>query len=149
MMQTELAMQINDIAHVIQLSVAPVFLLLSVGGILSVLSLRIGRVVDRARLLERCPACENEMSQAVVQAELAVLARRARLANWAVSLCTVCALSVCTVIVTLFVGSVVGLDFSIFIALLFIFAMVALIFALLLFLREIYLATASVKIGQR
>lgn len=44
---------INDVAHVIQLAVAPVFLLTGVGAILSVLVNRLGRVVDRFRVLEK------------------------------------------------------------------------------------------------
>lgn len=41
-----------DIAHVIQLSVAPVFLLAGIGSILGVMANRLARVVDRARILE-------------------------------------------------------------------------------------------------
>ncbi|MBX9812193.1 MAG: DUF2721 domain-containing protein [Burkholderiales bacterium] len=40
------------IAHVIQLAVAPVFLLTGVGALLSVMTNRLGRVIDRARVLE-------------------------------------------------------------------------------------------------
>lgn len=43
---------VGAIAHVIQLSVAPVFLLTSVGTLLSVMTNRLGRVIDRARALE-------------------------------------------------------------------------------------------------
>lgn len=148
-MPTSLQMQVTDMAHVIQLSVAPVFLLTGVGAMLSVLTMRIGRIIDRARVLESYPSNEDGSPDAGICNELATLARRVKLANWAVSLCTICALSICMVIVALFVGAFVGLDFSIFIALLFIFAMIALILALLLFLQEIYLATAKIKIGQR
>lgn len=148
-MPANLQMQVTDMAHVIQLSVAPVFLLTGVGAMLSVLTMRIGRIIDRARLLESYPLSEDEPSDAGIGHELATLARRVKLANWAVSLCTICALSICMVIVALFVGAFVGFDFSIFIALLFIFAMITLISALLLFLQEIYLATAKIKIGRR
>ena len=43
---------IETIAHVIQLAVAPVFLLTGIGGMLSVMTNRLGRIVDRARALE-------------------------------------------------------------------------------------------------
>ena len=43
---------LSGIAHAIQLSVAPVFLLTGVSGFLNVLANRLGRVVDRARVLE-------------------------------------------------------------------------------------------------
>ena len=40
---------VETIAGVIQLSVAPVFLLAGIAGMLNVLSVRLGRVVDRAQ----------------------------------------------------------------------------------------------------
>ena len=45
-------MQISAIAHVIQLSVAPVFLLSGIGAILAVMTSRLSRIIDRARVLE-------------------------------------------------------------------------------------------------
>ena len=43
---------ITGIAHVIQLSVAPVFLLSGIGAMLAVMTNRLARVIDRARALE-------------------------------------------------------------------------------------------------
>ena len=43
--------QIDEIAHLIQLSVAPVFLLTGIGTLLNVLSGRLARIIDRARVL--------------------------------------------------------------------------------------------------
>jgi len=45
--------QIDEIAHIIQLSIAPVFLLTGVGTLLNVLSGRLARIIDRARALEQ------------------------------------------------------------------------------------------------
>ena len=45
------AAQISDIAHTIQLAVAPVFMLAGIGSFLNVLTGRLDRVVDRARFL--------------------------------------------------------------------------------------------------
>ncbi|MGZ8094983.1 MAG: DUF2721 domain-containing protein [Methylosarcina sp.] len=148
-MQTALQSQLTDLAHVIQLAVAPVFLLTGVGSVLSVLTNRVGRIVDRTRLLENRLADNECTAPAEIQCELVLLSRRVRVVNWAISLCTFCALLICTVIVSLFVGTLVGLDFHTFIASLFIIAMIALILALLFFLREIYLAIASLKDRQQ
>jgi hypothetical protein len=41
--------EVVDVAHAIQLAVARVFLLSGVGVVLSVLSARLARIVDRAR----------------------------------------------------------------------------------------------------
>lgn len=138
---------ISTVAHVIQLAVAPVFLLTGVGALLSVLINRLARVVDRFRVLERHLPDTGDGEPAPLQPEMRILSRRARLIHWAITLCTVCALFVCVVIATLFVGSVVGIDLSGTIALLFIAAMLALIAGLLSFLREITLATGSIHVS--
>ncbi len=50
-------MPVESIAHTIQLSIAPVFLLTALGTFMAVLSTRLGRIVDRARILgDRLPA---------------------------------------------------------------------------------------------
>ncbi len=137
---------ITTVAHVIQLAVAPVFLLTGVGAVLGVLTNRLSRVVDRFRLLEgRLPNGAGEEYE-LQRTEMGLLERRARLIHWAISLCTICALLVCVVIATLFIGSVESIDVSDVIALLFITAMATLILGLLSFLREIALATGSIHV---
>lgn len=140
---------ISTVAHVIQLAVAPVFLLTGVGAILGVLINRLGRVVDRFRTLERGLPAPADAARSGFDAQMNVLARRARMIHWAISLCTICALLVCVVIGTLFVGAMTASDLSGAIALLFIGAMLALISGLLCFLREIALATGGVHVLPR
>jgi Protein of unknown function (DUF2721) len=136
-----------DIAHVIQQAVAPVFLLSGVAAMLAVLTNRLGRVIDRARQFERdyheLPAGRERHA---MRDRLAALSRRSRLINLAISLCTVCALLICLVIVTLFLSALMNVSGSRWIAGLFILAMLALIGGLVVFLREIFIATASVRI---
>lgn len=137
---------VTTVAHVIQLAVAPVFLLTGVGAILAVLINRLARVVDRFRVLEHMlPAASND-ERIVIDTEMAILSRRARLIHWAISLCTVCALFICIVIATLFIGSLMSADLSGTIAALFIAAMLTLISGLLCFLREISLATGGIHV---
>ena len=136
-----------DIAHVIQQAVAPVFLLSGVAAMLNVLTSRLARVIDRARQLEidyhDLPMSDE---RTVMRNRLAFLARRSRLINLAITLCTVCALLICLVIVTLFVSALMAVSGSRWIAGLFVIAMLALIGGLLTFLQEIFIATASVRI---
>lgn len=139
---------IISVAHVIQLAVAPVFLLTGIGAILSVLINRLSRIIDRTRLLEsRIQNAESDMLS-LLQLELVTLSRRSRLINWAISLCTSSALLICIVIAVLFVGAFLIVDVSGAVALLFIAAMLTLIGGLINFLREIYLATGSMRIKQ-
>jgi len=138
------ALQVSTVAEVIQLAVAPVFLLSGVGVILTVLTNRLARVVERARGLE---AALSTADGPMRQGELQVLARRARLMNRAITLSTLCALLVSFVVVALFVDAFVDLDLSTLIAAMFVIAMFSLIVALLCFLREVFLAIGALRIG--
>ena len=139
---------IAGIAHVIQLSVAPVFLLSGVSAMLGVLSTRLGRIIDRARTLEaRALAEADEAVLARQRVQIEVLARRARLMSHAIALCTICALLICTVVISLFVGAFFAKDVSNEIGVVFIAALVALAGGLVNFLREVFVATRNLRIG--
>jgi len=131
------AVDVPTVAHVIQLAVAPVFLLTGIGAILSVLSGRLGRVIDRFRILNIMQGDER----AAHELEIGQLLSRSRWIHRAITLCTICALLVCIVISALFIGSELGKDSSSVIAVLFTSAMLALIIGLMCFLREISIAT--------
>lgn len=139
---------VSSVAYFIQLSVAPVFLLTGVGAMLGVLTNRLSRIIDRARSLEGRYEEEREPDRRLaLHALLRVLSRRARLVSWSISLCTTCALFVSTIIVLLFLEALLSTYFRGVVPVLFIIAMLAFILGLLAFLREIYLATASLRIG--
>ena len=142
----ESATSITTVSHVIQLAIAPVFLLSGVGAILAVLINRLGRIVDRYRSLESGIPKAEASAAALADIEMKILSRRARLIHWAISLCTVGALFICIVIAMLFVGSILDVGVSHAIALMFVAAMLALIAGLLSFLREITLATGRIHV---
>lgn len=135
-----------DLARVIQLSVTPVFLLLSIGGLLGVIANRVARVVDRARRLH-ADVADATAPPGRVREELGVLARRATLNNRAIALCVVSALLVAAVIIALFLGVFFGENVVYAVSLLFIAALVCLGAALILFLQEIRLATLHLRIA--
>jgi hypothetical protein len=137
----------DGIAHVIQLSIAPVFLLSGVGALLGVLSGRLARIVDRGRRLEERVEHAKGAELDKLHEQFARLTRRAKLMNWSISLGTGCALLICAVIVTLFAGALLAVDVTVIAALLFVLGMLALIGCLVCFLREIYLATVHLRLG--
>src|SRR6266542_6158124 len=97
---------ISDVAHVIQLSIAPVFLLTALATTLGVLNARLARIVDRARVLhDRIPA-RPVPEQGPLRRELGFLARRRRLVNLAITFGVSAALLVCLLIAAAFIGSV-------------------------------------------
>lgn len=140
---------ISTIAHIIQLAVAPVFLLAGIGSILNVLAHRLGRVIDRARRLEIHVPEANDEQRAIEISELAILDRRIAICHWAIGLCTTAALLICVVVMILFVADLVAIRFAIPVSLLFIAAMFSLTCGLLLFLAEVTIATRFVRVNEQ
>ena len=138
---------VTTIAHAIQLAVAPVFLLTGVASILSVLTNRLSRIIDRSRFLHGKLLSVIEETNPAIQIEIKSLKKRAHLIHWSIGLCTTCLLLICSVVAVLFIGSFKAFNISELIAYLFIAAMICLIMALLNFICEIYLATAHVRGG--
>ena len=134
--------QISDIGHVIQLAIAPVFLLTGVCTMLMVLTNRLARIIDRSRVLEdRLEIGHNE----VYTSELEVLDRRSHLINYSITLSTACGFLICLTIALLFLGDTTNLPLDRYIAGLFVFAMFALIGSFLYLLREIFIASIAMR----
>lgn len=133
-----------DIPHLVQASLAPVFLLSGVAATLGVLTNRLSRIVDRARILEGHPGQGPHL-----HADLQVLGRRAHYINVAISLATIAALLVALVVVALFINAFFGSELGFVIALLFVGAMVCLSAAFIAFFIEVRIAVAALRIGIR
>ncbi len=136
--------QPGEIGHIIQLAIAPVFLLTGVGTNMLVLTNRLARIIDRSRTLEeRLEAPEGRApdKEQAAHDELEVLFRRARKINRAIFLSTTCALLICMVVAALFVTDALDLRLASVIAGMFVLAMVSLTGSFIYLLREILLAT--------
>ena len=140
--------RLGDVSHIIQLSIAPVFLLTGVGTKLTVLTNRLARIIDRSRLLEDRIKAAGNAGDPDFAAELHDLYLRSHLINTAITLSTSCGLLVCVVIASLFIGDALNLELAKFIALCFVFAMFALIGSFVYLLREIFVAMRTMA-GRR
>lgn len=133
-----------DITHVIQLAIAPVFLLSSLGTFLAVLSTRLGRIVDRSRLLiTRLETAQEDERRTAISAELTLGRHRRRIVNFAITAATVAALLICLLIAVAFFGALLGWATNSVVAVLFVLAMGAYISSLVSFLREVLLASRA------
>lgn len=131
-----------DISRVIQLSVAPVFLLTAIATMINAMNTRLGRIVDRRRkVLERLNECDQALSEES-DLELKTLIRRSHLSYLGIFFAVLSALLVCLVMIGAFVGALISVDLSKTIAVAFILALTAIIAALGLFLREVYLGVS-------
>ena len=139
-------LHLDDIAHVIQLSVAPVFLLTAIATLINAMNGRLARIVDRRRVVlerQRQPREASAEESAECEAELAQLAQRGRLIYAAIFCAVLSALLVCLVVAGAFIGAMVATNLAQIVAVLFIAAMLAMVGSLGLFLREVFLAVSG------
>ncbi|SFL76256.1 DUF2721 domain-containing protein [Rugamonas rubra] len=134
--------QIGDVGHIIQLAIAPVFLLSGVCTNLVVLTNRLARIIDRSRVLE--DRLDIGYSDVYLN-ELDVLYSRSRLINMSITQSTACGLLVCLVIAMLFLGDILNLALDKYVAGMFVGAMLCLIASFVLLLREIAIASAAMR----
>jgi hypothetical protein len=136
---------IGDVPHAIQLALAPVFLLTGIAGILNVMAGRLARIIDRGRFLSESPLRPELLAQGYVGVELLSLEARRHLASAAITACTFSALLVCTVIAALFLEVLLQWELKWLVGLLFTGSTLALVIGLGYFLREVHLATQTVR----
>jgi hypothetical protein len=130
---------LTDISRVIQLAVAPVFLLTAIATLISAMNTRLGRIVDRRRVVQ----ARDDADPLATAIELGQLARRSRLVYLAIFGNVLAALLVCLVVAGAFLGALFSVDLARVVAGFFIAAMLAMIAGLGLFLREIYIAVQT------
>lgn len=138
---------ITTIAHVIQLAIAPVFLLTGIGSLLAVMANRLARIIDRARFVESIWSKLDGHERADADLEFTSLSHRAKFTSWAINLCAMAALLVCALIAALFIDATLGTSLRWLVGALFVLAMVALSSGILCFLREVHVATHTLRIG--
>ncbi len=137
---------VSQVAQIIQLAVAPVFLLAGIGAFLNVCAGRLARIVDRARELEPLILGSRGHEHDRLLGEIRVLDRRMALVSRAIFLCVLSALLICAVVVLLFAATLTGAHFGTTVALLFIASMVAIGLGFAIFLVETRVGSRSVRI---
>ena len=138
----------DDITHVIQLSIAPVFLLTAIAGFVNALLGRLARAIDRRRTLEELmPAYQDETeTRGHMEFELSLLARRINLIMWALGLAVLSALLICMLIGVAFVSAYFEARMAgAAVAILFTGSILALTACLLIFFREVVIAGTGVQ----
>jgi hypothetical protein len=137
---------INDVAQAIQLALGPVFLLTGIAGMLNVMAGRLARIIDRGRRLTEGEAAAALVARDSIRRELGNLERRRHLASAAITACTLAALLVCMVIAALFLEVMLDAPLKWLVGSLFTGATLALVVGLAFFLREVHLATHTIRI---
>lgn len=133
-----------DVGDAIKLALAPAFLLVGIAGLLNVMTGRLARIIDRGRGITEGDATDK--AQEHVIRELMDLERRRYFTSIAITSSTFSALLVCIVVVALFVDVLLDVDLNILVGILFAASSLALVVGLAFFLREVHLATKTVRL---
>lgn len=141
---------IATITQLIQVSVAPVFLIAGVAGLLNVFTGRLARIIDRLEKLDSSLIQEEQINPDFKMTEAQekrrkFLVRRMQNINRAIFFGTTTGFMIALVILSIFASSLMNFDSHFVISILFILSMLSLITALLLFLVEIHDTTSFIK----
>ncbi|HUL76631.1 MAG TPA: DUF2721 domain-containing protein [Vicinamibacteria bacterium] len=139
-------MTVRDLIPILQVAIGPVILISGVGLLLLSMTNRFGRVIDRARLLARSLDDATPEQRERALAQIAILAVRGRLVRLSITFAAVSLLLAAILIITLFVTALLGWEHAAFLAALFIACMVTLVVSILLFIRDINLSLAALKL---
>ncbi len=138
--------RLPGLARTIQLSLAPAFLLNGLGIILGMLTGRLARIVDRARVIEAEFAPRGDPRRTNQVTELRLLDRRMRIVNNAIFLATASAVMLCMVIAAMFLARLAGFSFARTLAAMFAASLLLLLASLVLFLIEVRVAVRAIEI---
>lgn len=134
------------LAQIIQLAVAPVFLLAGLGAFLNVCAGRLARIVDRIRKLEpRILDSRGEEHERLLR-EVRLLDRRSRIVSSAIFTTVLAALLISAVVILLFLAFLTNYRFGTAIALLFIAAMACTGLGFAIFLHETRLGIRAIQV---
>lgn len=137
--------EVHQVTEAIRDAVAPVFLLTGIGSILAVITGRLARAIDRARLINHMDLDQREKHKV----ELNIAVHRVTWLRRAIALATLAALSVCVSIVSLFISAESALNMQGLVMWSFIFSMCAVILALMCFLIEIFITSREVIVDSK
>ena len=136
-------LHVTDIARVVQQVIAPAFMLAGIGTFLSVMAQRLARIIDRAREVSYDSDDPEETADlAALRDQLAI---RAKLIQRGIVMCTLAAIVICGLIALMFLDALVQPSLARLIGFVFIGVMGTVMVGLTYFLREVFVATASLR----
>ena len=139
-------MRLTDLVPILQMAVGPVILISGVGLLLLSMTNRLGRVIDRSRLLAESLRKAEPGDQPRFASQLKILSRRARLVRLAIILAILSMLLAAVLVIALFLAVVFGLELGGVVVLLFAGCMGSLIASLIVFILDINLSLAALKL---
>ena len=137
---------VTQLIPVLQTAIGPVILISGIGLLLLTMTNRLGRAIDRARILVGTLPNTTDTRRDKIAAQLQILWRRARLIRLAIALASVSALAAAILIIVLFLTALWQIETSWIIVVVFIVCMLCLIGSLALFIHDINQSLAALKL---
>ena len=132
--------------EIIQLALAPIFLIMGIGTMVNVATGRVSRIIDRARWFEEAARDDPERINQKARREIQSLNKRLQLANWSINLLLAAAVVTCFTVMVLMLNGLVNTNLHDLIIVTFMLCMMLLTGGLIAFFFEVSLATANLKI---
>jgi hypothetical protein len=140
------AQTVAQLIPVLQTAIAPVILISGVGLLLLSMTNRLGRIIDRARILAAQLQSLQPDSRSGVQAQLSILWKRAQLTRTAITFASMSVLSAAILISVIFFTALWQIEWPWLISGMFILCMLCLIASMIFFIRDISQALAALRL---
>ncbi len=137
---------VAELIPVLQTAIGPVILISGIGLLLLTMTNRLGRVIDRTRILASQSSLADQPKHAKLSAQLDILWRRARLIRLAIALASMSALAAAILIIVLFFTALWQMQTVWLVGGLFIVCMICLIGSLVVFIHDINQSLAALKL---
>jgi hypothetical protein len=139
-------MRLIDLVPILQMAVGPVILISGVGLLLLSMTNRLGRVIDRSRLLAEALRKADAQERSRFALQLKVLSRRARLVRLAIILAAFSVLLAAVLIIALFLAALLRLEIGILVVILFVGCLTSLIGSVIVFITDINFSQYALRL---
>ena len=138
-------MTLSHATSVLQLAVSPAIIISACGLLILSMSNRLGRAIDRARLLTRERAAESDMRKKNIDQQMDILIHRCGLIRSSILSCSICILLTAILILALFILTSAEVDAGLIVAVIFCGSIVSLAVALVFFTCDVFLALKALE----
>ena len=137
---------VAQLIPVLQTAIGPMILISGIGLLLLTMTNRLGRAIDRTRILVGGLPNAAEAKREKTVAQLRILWGRARMIRLAIALASISALAAAILIIVLFTTALWQMESAWVIVALFMVSLVSLIVSLVIFIRDINQSLAALKL---
>jgi H+/Cl- antiporter ClcA len=138
-------MTLSHASSVLQLAVSPAILISACGLLILSMTNRLGRAIDRSRLLSSERAGATDLRKKLINQQLRIIIHRCGLIRWSILFCTLCIVLTVVLILALFILMSTEVDAGLIVAFIFCGSILSLAMALLFFTWDVFLALKALE----